>query len=132
MILSGSAVQVKGLGVIVCLRDEAVDCDLEIDDRSEHATLEVPARELGEEAFDGVEPGRRYGREVEGPAGIPGQPLAQLRMLVGCVVVDDGVDFLSGRHLRLNGIEEADKLLVPVTLHVAADDAVCRHSCQVR
>jgi hypothetical protein len=32
------------------------------------------------------------------------------------------VDFLSGRHLRLDGIEEADELLVPVALHIAADD----------
>jgi hypothetical protein len=41
---------------------------------------------------------------------MPGKPLADLRMLVGGVVVDDGVDCLSGRHLRLNGVEEADEL----------------------
>src|SRR5208282_3447758 len=68
------------------------------------------------------EPGRRYGRKVERPAGMPRQPLAYLRMLAGCVVVDDRVDFLSRRHLRLDGIEEADELLVPVALHIAADD----------
>jgi len=33
-------------------------------------------------------------------------------MLVGCVVVDDGVDFLSRRHLHLDGIEEADGVVV--------------------
>ena len=43
-------------------------------------------------------------------------------MLVGRVVVDDGMDRLSIRHLRFGGIEEADELLVPVGLHVAADD----------
>ena len=43
-------------------------------------------------------------------------------MFVGCVVVDDGVDRLSRRHLRFDGIEEADKLLVPMVLHVATDD----------
>jgi len=59
---------------------------------------------------------------VEGPAGMPCQPLAHLRMLVGSVVVDDGVDRLLDRYLRLDGIEEADELLVPVALHVAADD----------
>src|ERR1700690_3317284 len=53
---------------------------------------------------------------------MPGQPLAYLRMLVGCVVVDDGVDLLSRWHLRLDGVEEADELLVPVALHIAADD----------
>ena len=59
---------------------------------------------------------------MERPAGMPRQPLAYLRMLVGCVVVDDRVDFFSHRHLRLDGIEEADELLVPVALHIAADD----------
>ena len=43
-------------------------------------------------------------------------------MFVGRVVVDDGVDRHSHRHLRLGGVEEADELLVPVALHVAADD----------
>ena len=41
---------------------------------------------------------------------------------MGGIVVDDGMDCLSRRHLRLDGIEEADELLVPVALHVAADD----------
>src|SRR4029078_9758626 len=62
------------------------------------------------------------GREVEGPAGMPSQPLAHLRVSVGGVVVDDGVDLLSRRHLRLDSVEEADELLVPVALHIAADD----------
>src|SRR5664279_6094910 len=53
---------------------------------------------------------------------MPYQPLAHLRMLVRCVVVDDGVDRFLDRHLGLDGIEEADELLVPVALHVAADD----------
>jgi len=52
--------------------------------------------------------------EVEGPPRMPCQPLPHLLMLVGCVVVDDGVDCLLRRHLRFDGIEEADELLVPV------------------
>jgi len=47
---------------------------------------------------------------------MPEEPLAHLRMLVSGVVVDDGVDRLSGRHLRLNGIKEADELLVPMVV----------------
>jgi len=58
---------------------------------------------------------------------MPFQPLAHLRMLVGCVVVDDGVDRLLGWYLRLDGIEETDELLVPVVLHVAADDGAVEH-----
>jgi hypothetical protein len=32
--------------------DQAIDGDLQINDRSEHAALEALTRELGEEAFD--------------------------------------------------------------------------------
>src|SRR5438105_9637917 len=53
---------------------------------------------------------------------MPRQPLAHLWMLVGRIVVDDGVDHLSHGDLRLNRIEEADELLVAMALHVAAND----------
>jgi hypothetical protein len=43
-------------------------------------------------------------------------------MFVGCVIVDDGVDHFSRKDLRLDRIEKADELLVPMALHVAADD----------
>jgi hypothetical protein len=39
MILSGSAVQMKGFGVVVGLVEIAVDSGLEVDDRSEDAAL---------------------------------------------------------------------------------------------
>ena len=48
-------------------------------------------------------------------------------MLVGGVVVEDHVDDLSGRHLRLDGVEEADELLVTVALHASADDLAFEH-----
>ena len=68
MILSGSAVQVKGFGLSIVFFEEAVDGGLEVDDRSEDAALQSPLGELGEEAFDGVEPRARGRREVEGEA----------------------------------------------------------------
>ena len=40
---------------------------------------------------------------------------------MGRVVVDDSMDRLSHRHLRLDGVEEVDELLVSMALHVAAD-----------
>jgi hypothetical protein len=46
----------EGFGIGVCLGDEVVDGDLQVNDGPEHASLEATARELGEEAFDGVEP----------------------------------------------------------------------------
>ena len=41
----------EGLGIGVCLGDEVVDGGLQVNDGSEHASLEATARELGEEAW---------------------------------------------------------------------------------
>lgn len=46
------------------------------------------------------------------------EPRAHLRVLVGCVVVEDP---LAGRNGGFDGVEEADELTVPVALHAAAD-----------
>ena len=43
-------------------------------------------------------------------------------MLVRCVVVEDHMNRLARRDLRLNGVEEADELLMPMPLHIATDD----------
>ena len=102
----------EGFGIGVCLGDEAVDGELQVNDGSEHASLEATARELGEEAFDRIEPGRKGRGEVGRPAGIPGQPLAYPRMLVGRIIVDDGVDYFPCRDLLLDRVEEANELLV--------------------
>ena len=112
----------EGFGIIVGLDDEAVDGGLEVDDTSKDTALESPFGEFGEEPLDGVEP-RAGGRgEVEGEARVAVEPLANLWMLVGGVVVEDHVHDLSSRHLCLNGVEEADELLVTMALHASADD----------
>jgi len=48
-------------------------------------------------------------------------------MLVGGVVVDDRMDGLSLGDLRVDLTEEADELLMPMTLHVAADDGAVQN-----
>ena len=53
---------------------------------------------------------------------MPCQPSMHFGMLVGGVIVEDDVNDLSSRNLGLDGIEEADELLMPVPLHTAADD----------
>ena len=117
----------KGSRVGVGLGEEAIDGGLQLDDGSEHAAFEPPLGELREEAFDGVEPGCRSGGEVEGPARVPLQPGADLRMLVGGVVVGNGLDQFAGRHGGLDGIEEADELLMSVMLHATADYLAVQH-----
>lgn len=53
---------------------------------------------------------------------MPVQPLTHLWMLVGSVVVEDHVHDFFYRHLRLNGVQEADELLVTMALHTLAND----------
>src|SRR5213595_966048 len=50
------------------------------------------------------------------------EPFAYFRVLVSGVVVNDRVDRLSLGKVRVDVIEEADELLMPVALHIAADD----------
>src|SRR5262249_17288083 len=99
---------------MIGLRDEAVDGGLELDEGAEDTALEAAPRELGEEAFEGVEPGAGSWGEVEDEGGRAAEPGLDLRMVVGGVVVDDDVDDLARRHLRLDGVEEADELLMAV------------------
>ena len=98
MMRSGSAVQMKGLGRWLCSFEVAVDRGLEVDQRVEGAALQAAAGQRGEEGLDGVDPGAGGRREVEGPAGVTGEPGADLGVLVGGVVVEDRVDQLAGRH----------------------------------
>ena len=46
----------EGFWFGVVFDDEAIDGGLQIDDRDEHAALQSPFGEFGEETFDSVEP----------------------------------------------------------------------------
>jgi hypothetical protein len=82
-------------------------------------TLPLEARGKGQLWAIGAQQAICAGRhEVEDEAGMPGQPLHHLRVLVGGVVVECEVNDLADRHLGLDGIEEADEL-------VEAGDAAC-------
>src|SRR6202040_1065134 len=56
-----------------------------------------------------------------------GEPLADLRMFMGGVIVDDRLDRLSRWSPLLDGVEEANELLMAMALHVAADDCAVEH-----
>ena len=95
--------------------------------RSQTATVEALPAQLGEEAFDRVEPGSRGRDEVKDEAGVPAQPGPHLGMLMSGVIVEHHVDDPAGRHLTFDGIEKPDKLLMPVMLHAAANDLALQH-----
>ena len=99
----------------VVLVDEALDGVAEFADGAEHAVLESPSRQLGEEAFDGVEPRARGRGEVEGPPRMLLEPCPDRLVLVGGVVVEDGMDRRPGGDRAVDAVEEAHELFVPVT-----------------
>jgi len=65
------------------LRDETIDGGFKVVDGSEDAAHQAPAREFGEKALDGVEPGCGGRGEVEDLAWMAGQPCAQTRRREG-------------------------------------------------
>jgi hypothetical protein len=117
----------EGVWVCVGFGEKSLDCGLEFDDRMEDAAFGPSLCQLGEVAFDGVEPGSRGGGEVQRPARMTGQLLTNLGVLVGGVVVGDGMDELVGRYRRLDGVEEADELLMPVLLHATSCELAVQH-----
>ena len=64
---------------------------------------------------------------MEGEARMAIEPFADLRVLMGGIVVEDDMDGLFGRDLSLDLVEEADELLMPMLLHAAPDDLAFEH-----
>ena len=58
---------------------------------------------------------------MEGPSRMVGQPFDDVGMLVGGVIVDDGVDDLAGGNRSLDGVEETDEFLMAMLVHAASD-----------
>ena len=122
------AVQTKGFGVPVGGGDQRVIALSRSSTERKNASFEALPSELGEEAFHGIEPGAGGRREVERPPRMFGEPGQHLRMFVGGIIVEDGVDHLAGRDGPLDGCDEADELLMPMARHAAADDLAFEHA----
>ena len=58
---------------------------------------------------------------MEAEALVPVEPCTDLGVLMGGIIIEDDVNEFPGWNLRLDGVEEADKLLMPVALQAAAE-----------
>jgi hypothetical protein len=112
---------VKRFGVFVGFGDEAIDGGLEINEGVEDTTVKPPPGEFGEETFDGIEPRTGCRGEVENKPLVAIEPGPDLWMLMGGVVVENDMDGLVFGNLSVDRVQEADELLMPVTLHIAPD-----------
>ena len=50
------------------------------------------------------------------------EPGANVGVFVSCTIVENDVDHLADRNLRLDGVQKSNEFLMTMTLHVAADD----------
>ena len=75
------------LGIGFGIDDEAVDGELQVNDRLEDAALKALALELREDAFHGVKPGCGGRRKVERLTRMTRQPSAYLWVLGGGIIV---------------------------------------------
>src|ERR1700690_4077137 len=102
----------EGLGLRIVIVEKSVDRSLKIDDRFEDALLQPSLGQGCEEPLDGIEPGARGWREMEDEPLVSSEPLDNLGMLVGGVVVEDHVHHFTGRNLSFDGVQKADELLM--------------------
>ena len=89
---------------------------------SEYAALEALLCELGKETLNGVEPRGRCRGEVEDKPRMLSEPLHDVGMFVGGIVVDDDVDRLFPGYSCLDDVQEPDELLMAMSLHALADN----------
>jgi hypothetical protein len=75
------------------LAEIAVDRRLRVDERMEDIASQAPACDGGEKALDGIDPRAGGGREMKGPARVPGEPGAHFGMLVGRIIVPLTADY---------------------------------------
>ena len=97
----------------------------ELGDAVDGQPLELPFVEFTEEAFHDIGPGGPGGDEVEVDPGISGQPVPDFFVLVRGVVVEDDVDLEIGIDAAFDGLDEPQKLLMPVPGHACMDDMAC-------
>ena len=117
----------EGFGCLVVLGEVVVDGRLQFGNAFEYTAADGIAGDLGEEAFHLVQPGSRGRREVEMEARVLFQPLLDLSVLVGGVVVDDQMDVELFRRLAVELAQETEEFLMPVALHALTDDRAVEH-----
>src|SRR4030081_1282883 len=125
MILSGSAVQVKGFGLGLCSTTKRLmaACRSTTETKTPRFNRRLvsfakkPSTALSHEHDVGVK------WNVKRSC----RPSTHIGMLVGGVVVEDHMHGFAGRHFCLDRIEEADKLLMTMALHIASDHGSVEH-----
>jgi len=107
--------------------DVLTDGGFEFDSAAMGTTFDLLGGEIGEEAFDLIDPGRTLGREVKMEARVPQEPALDHRCLVRPVVVEHEMGFQVLRDASIDGVEELSELNATVTSVMLSDDPSALH-----
>ncbi len=100
-----------GFGGVVFV-DDAADGVLEFAYGAADAVFETASCQLGEDAFERVQPRARGGGDVEGPARMACKPDLDVLVLVSSVVVEDGMDRDAGGYRVRDAVKASRERLV--------------------
>ena len=89
----------------------------------ERTTTNTFLGQLAKPVFHQIEPGRARGDKVQVKPWMSPQPLLDLGVFVGSIIVEDQMQIQPGRKFSVQVSEEPQKLLMAVSLHTVADDS---------
>ncbi len=118
MMASGSARQTNGLASpSLCSATKRLIAAWRSQTERKTPCLRRRRVSLAKKPSTALQPGRRCRREVKRPARVPGEPVADLVLLMRGVVVEDHVDDLPRRDLALEPVEKADVRYLKLPLY---------------
>lgn len=94
----------------------------------ENATANAFVGDLAEPTLDQIQPGTGSWNKVQMETWMPFQPEFDPWMFVGAVIVDNEMEIEAGRSIRIDFVQEPDKLLMSVTGHAIADHSAVEHA----
>jgi len=98
----------------VVMRQVVFDRQLQCTDVLKGPAANALRRDVGEESLHLIEPTRARRRGVQMIPRVANKPAGHFRHLMGSVVVHDDVHVAGRRQLRLEALQESQKLLMPV------------------
>jgi hypothetical protein len=114
----------EGRGIFVVDHDIFTNGGFQLLYAAKYAAANPFVGELGEPAFNQIDPGTVGGSKVNVEVWALGEPLPDHRRFVSRVIVDDVMDHHSGRHLRFDRVQELAELQPTMTAMQLADDLV--------
>src|ERR1700681_4777982 len=107
--------------------DPSYDSLLQFGNVVEDASAYLLASDLGEEALNQIEPGRRCRDEVQLEARMALEPTLYSRRLVRGVVVGDQVEIEIGEGFSVDLLQKLEEFPGAMARHAFTDDLACRH-----